>query len=205
MSTFLQHVGRFLRTVVLCFSLGAVGAGLLLVSPVGRLFDQRLTSHFFALNQRRAEHRLRSFERVECYLLYNGIALGGRLLYPEGADVVSHYLHGEGKDLWLSADYIKTSRVVRQRLALLNEGESRQFAFSQSADPRLSYVVNPFNLKKKDGKVLLWQRIEFKTDPTTYTTLDYGAGRFRLPDALIHALHPRAYTLYAQWDDDSDQ
>ena len=98
------------------------------------------------------------------------------------------------------SDYIQHSPVVTRSLALLRNGESRWFTSHQSADKRLSYCILPFNLKKINGKMLLWQRIKFKTDPATYTTLDYGIGSFRLPDALIHALHPKPYTVYAHWN-----
>lgn len=184
---------------------GVVGAGLLLLSPAGRVLDQELTTHFQALNQRRASQNLSWFDGMECHLLYTSIALGGRLLAPEGGKVLWHYLHGRGKDLRLSPEYIKTSPVVRRSLALLREGKSQRFAFPQLTDARLGYAINPFNLRKQNGVVLLWQRIDFKTDPTTYTTLDYGLGRFRLPDALVHALHPQPYTVYAQWNEPLDR
>lgn len=188
------------RVVVSGVALLAV-LGAVFASPVGRVVDRKLTAHYRVLNQRRVNHRLTLFDGVECRLLYTSIAFGGRLISPEGGAVVTHYLHGEGKDLWLDAEYIRRSPVIRRSLGALREGESRRFSFSQSADYRLSCAVNPFNLRKRKGTVLLWQRIDFATDPTTYTTLDYGAGSFRLPDALIHTLHPQPYTLYAHWDE----
>ena len=179
--------------------------GAVVASPVGRMLDQKLTAHYLALNQRRDNQLMSWFDRVECRLLYTSIALGGRLFAPEAGQALWHYLHGQGKDLWLRPDYIKKTLVVRRSLALLHDGESRRFTFRQSEDIHLSYVINPFNIKRIGSKILLWQRIDFKTDPTTYTTLDYGAGSFRLPDALIHTLHPQPYTLYAQWEDDFNQ
>lgn len=190
---------RKIRGVCLGVVLAAALVVAVVASPLGRVMDRQLTAHFRQMNERRIQQRLTWVDGVQCRLLYNGIALIGRLLFPEGGAVIWNYLHGQGKDLWLSPDYIRGSRVVTKSLALLREGESRRFTFHQSADARLSYAINPFNLKREGGKVLLWQRIEFKTDPSTYTTLDYGIGSFRLPDALIYAMHPQTYNVYCQW------
>ena len=173
--------------------------GAVVASPIGRALDKGLTAHFIALNQRRADGGLSGFDVVECRLLYTALALGGMWVYPEGGKVLLTYIRGNGQDLWLDSGYIQRSPVIRRSLALLREGESRRFTFIQSADKRLSYAVNPFNIRKKNGKVLLWQKIVFDAKPHTYTTLDYGMGSFRLPDALIYSMHPRTYTVYCQW------
>jgi hypothetical protein len=195
----MNRLGRLLRTIVKSLFVCAVGAGLLLVSPAGRVIDQQLTAHFLALNQRRDEQHLGWLDGVEVYLLYHGIVVGGQLISQDGGQVLWHYLHGGGTDLWLNSSRIRTSPVIIRSLASLRESESRRFTFRQSEDVSLSYAINPFHLKRKNGKVLLWQKIQFANDPTTYTVLDYGIGRFRLPDALIHALHPQPFTVYAQW------
>ena len=196
----MSPTGRILRTCILCLVGCALGAGVLLASPVGRCIDQRLTAHFAAMNTRRVEKRLTWFDGVQCHLLYNGIAVGGRVVSREGGQVIWSYLHGCGRDLRLRPDYMKTSPVIRRSLARLEEGESQQFTFFQRDDYRLSVAVNPFHLRRKNGKVLLWQRIQFEDNLATYTTLDYGVGNFRLPDGLIHVLHPQPFTVYAQWN-----
>ena len=190
---------RILKRVCLGIVLAAALVVVVVASPIGRVMDRHLTAHFRQMNERRERHRMSWADGIQCRLLYTGIALGGRLLSPEGGQVIWHYLHGEGKDLWLRSDYIQTSPVVTRSVALLREGERRRFTFKQSEDFRLSYAVNPFNLKKLNGKVLLWQRIEFDAKPHTYTTLDYGIGSFRLPDALIYSMHPKIYTVYCEW------
>lgn len=109
------------------------------------------------------------------------------------------YIRGNGQDLWLDSGYIQRSPVIRRSLALLREGESRRFTFNPAIDQRLSYFINPFHLRRKRGRALLWQRIEFDARPSTYTILDYGIGAFRLPDALIYSVHPQTFTVYCQW------
>ena len=187
-----KRVGLF---ILLALTLGAV----VVASPLGRVIDRQLTAHFRQMNERRASHRLSWGDGMVCQVLYTGIALGGRALSPEGGKVIWHYLHGQGKDLLLSPNYIKTSPVIIKSLALLKEGESRRFTFRQAEDFRLSYAVNPFNLKKKDGKVLLWQLIKFEANSHTYSTLNYGVGAFQVPDALIYSVHPQTFTVYSTW------
>ncbi len=192
-----------LRSVGVGVALGLVLGVVVIASPLGRGMDRQLTAHFSVMNRRRVEQRTTLFDRVQCYLLYNGIAVGGRVVSWEGGQVIWSYLHGGGQDLWLCPDYIMRSKVIRRSLAQLREGQSQRFTFSQGDDFRLSMAVNPFHLKRTNGKVLLWQRIQFENDLATYTTLDYGVGSFRLPDGLIHVLHPQPFTVYAQWNDPS--
>jgi hypothetical protein len=151
------------------------------------------------MNERREQHRLSWWDGIQCQVLYNGIATAGRLVAPEAGQVIWHYLHGHGTDLWLDSNYICTSPVIQRSLVQLKEGQSRQFGFRQVEDWRLSYAVNPFSLKKKNGKVLLWQVMKFETRPGTLTTLNYGMGKVQLPDALIYSMHPQIYTVYSSW------
>lgn len=159
-----------------------------------------MTAHFIAMNERREHHRLSWWDGIQCRLLYTGIATGGRMVSLEAGQIIWHYLYGHGADLWLSPDYIRTSPVVVRCLAQLKEGQSRQFGFRQAEDWRLSYAVNPFSLNKQNGKVLLWQLMKFETRPGTLTTLNYGIGRFQLPDALIYSMNPQTYTVYSKWE-----
>ena len=195
----MRWIKRVVRISVLSGALFCLATGLLLASPLGRLVDQGLTAHFAAMNQRREQQQLTWWDGIQCQLLYTGIAGGGRLFFPEGGEIIWHYLHGHGSDLWLSPDYIRASPVILRSLAQLKEGESRQFRFRQAEDWRLSYAVNPFSLKKTSGNVLLWQLMKFETGAETFTTLNYGIGQFQLPDALIYSMHPETYTVYCKW------
>ena len=196
---FMSRVKRIVHTSLLIVSSLLISTVILLASPLGRVIDRALTMHFIAMNGRRAHHRLSRWDGIQCQLLYNSIVTGGRLISPEAGQIIWHYLHGHGTDLWLSSDYIRTSPVIQHSLAQLKEGQSRQFGFQQSEDWRLSYALNPFSVKKSKGNVLLWQRMEFETRPGIMTTLNYGVGRFRLPDALIYSMNPQSYTVYCKW------
>ncbi|AIZ63734.1 hypothetical protein PK28_08565 [Hymenobacter sp. DG25B] len=179
----------------------AMGASFLtiLASPLGRDIDQVITDHFRHMNERRVAHRLTRMDVLECKVLFHAIAFAGRLVSQEGGTVVWHYLHGGGKDLWLDSTYLSQSPVILQSLNSLRDGESKRFAFQQNADWRLSYALNPFFLRRERNRAVLWQRIEFKDDLTTFTTLNYGLGNVRLADGLILALHPVPFTVRAAW------
>ena len=196
---FMSRVKRIVHTSLLIVSSLLVSAVILLASPLGRVIDRALTMHFIAMNGRRAHHRLSRWDGIQCQLLYNSIATGGRLISPEAGQIIWHYFHGHGSDLWLNSDYIRKSPVIQHSLAQLRDGQSRQFGFRQAEDWRLSYAVNPFSLKRSGGNALMWQLMKFETRPGTLTTLNYGIGKFQLPDALIYSMHPRTYTVYSEW------
>lgn len=198
-SVFQARTGRRLRQLVL-LALGSTLLGIgVLASPLGRVVDRGLSAHFEQVNQRRQQHRLSGLDVIECQLLYNSIALAGRLVSPEGGAIVFHYLHGKGQDLWLDSDYLQTSPVIQRSIHSLKSGQSRQFSLRQAEDWRLSYALNPFSLRRDKHEVLLWQRLEFSANPRVKTKLNYGWGQVELPDALIHALHPMPFTVYSKW------
>jgi hypothetical protein len=191
---------RVLRRIVLVIVTSIVAGIALLASPLGRIVDRHLSGHFERINHRREHHQLTRLDIVECQLLYNSIAIAGRIVSPEAGAIVWAYLHNEGKDLWLDNGYLQTSPVIQRSWQSLKVGESRQFALRRQAEEwRLSYALNPFSLRRDAHEILLWQRMEFSSNPGVRTTLNYGLGSVKLPDALIHALHPQPFTVYSKW------
>lgn len=181
-------------------ALGSVVLGVIvLASPLGRVIDKELSLHFQRVNQHREHHQFTWLDGVECQVLYNSIALAGRIVSPEGGQIVWHYLHGKGQDLWLDSDYLQTCPVIQRSWRSLKVGQHRQVGFVQAENWRLSYALNPFSLRRGEHDVLLWQRLEFSSNHRVSTKLNYGLGEVELPDALIHSLHPVPFTVYAQW------
>lgn len=192
----------FKRKLVRLILLGVSTSLVLLVvlaSPAGRVIDRQITAHFKRVNQRREQHQLNWLDGAECYVLYHSIAVAGRLVAPEAGAIVSHYLDGNGRDLWLDSSYLRTSPVVQRSWRSLRLGESRRFSLRQAEDWRLSYALNPFYLRREAHRVLLWQRLEFSRDVRVATVLNYGLGQIELPDALIHTLHPKPFMVYSSW------
>jgi hypothetical protein len=190
---------RVLRRIVLVIITGIVAGIALLVSPLGRIIDRHLSTHFERVNYRREHHKLSKLDIVECQFLYNSIAIAGRIVSPEAGAIVWHYLYGKG-DLWLDNSYLQTSPVILKSWQSLKVGESKQFSLRrQSEDWRVSYALNPFSLRREAHEILLWQRMEFSANPRVRTTLNYGLGSVKLPDALIHVLHPQPFMVYSKW------
>jgi len=125
----MSRIKRVVRIGVLSACLLGVSTFFLLASSVGRSIDRGLTAHFVAMNQRREQHLLSWWDGIQCHALYTSIATGGRVVSPEAGQIIWHYMHGQGADLWLNPDYIRTSPVILRSLAQLKEGESRQFGF----------------------------------------------------------------------------
>jgi hypothetical protein len=179
--------------------LGSLLLGMvILASPAGRVMDKGLSAHFQQINQRRQQHLLSELDVIECQVIFNSIAFAGRLVSPEAGAIVSQYLYGKGKDLWLDGSYLQTSPVIRRSLRSLKVGQSGKYSLKQAEDWRLSYAFNPFSLHRNEHEALLWQRIEFSTNPRVCTILNYGWGQVELPDGLIHVLHPVPFTVYSR-------
>ncbi|RZJ87534.1 MAG: hypothetical protein EOO60_12090, partial [Hymenobacter sp.] len=107
--SFQARMGGRLRRLALLL-LGSLLLGMVvLASPVGRVVDKALSSHFAQMNRRREHHHLTRLDVAECQVLYNGIAIAGRIVSPEGGQIVWHYLHGKGEALLLDSDYLQTS------------------------------------------------------------------------------------------------
>ena len=73
--------------------------------------------------------------------------IGGRIVSPEGSDILYHYCFGNGDTLNINSSYIRKSPVVLKSIKDLRIGEIKKVIFKQSEDWRLSYALNPFHIK----------------------------------------------------------
>lgn len=152
------------------------------------------------INQRLQSRQLTTFDKLQCYVLYHGIIVAGKLPYPEAADILQHYVYGKGENLYLEPDYLKDSPVIAKHLQQMRVGETRTVGLKQQEDWRLSYAVNGFTLKKTKGKAELLQHIVFSRNPRIYTDLNLYLFTVRIPDGLVHALEPTPFMVYAEWE-----
>jgi hypothetical protein len=113
--------------------------------------------------------------------------LGGKIVSPEGSSVLEHYISGKGGTLYLDSAYIKNSDVVKRAILDLKVGESKRVSFKQKEDWRLSYALNPFNVKRNEDGYEIYQWIEFDTTNKTYTYLNLGFFKLKVYDNLAHA------------------
>lgn len=173
---------------------------LLLLSPAGRLLERAVDGHLTAMHRRHLAGRSTPADYWQCRLLYGAIGHLGGLRYPEAGAIITHYLGGSGRDLWLPAGYLRRSPVVRRHLATLRPGQTRVVTLRQAEDWRLSYALNPFRLRRGPGsKVELWQWMAFLPDPAARTVLNLGLVRFTVPDGLILVLRPKPFMARSTW------
>ncbi|KAA9338433.1 hypothetical protein F0P96_06265 [Hymenobacter busanensis] len=171
-----------------------------LASPLGRMFDRAVSQHLDRIYARfLSTGRLDATDRVQCMLLYKTLAAGGHVVSPEGAAILTHYLAGSGTELRLSNSYIRTSPVLTAQLAGMTMGQEKRVTFKQAMDWRLSYALNPLNIRKERHRVVVSQFIVFAKDRTTHTNLNYGLGQIRIPDGLVHSLHPKPFLATCTW------
>jgi hypothetical protein len=181
-------------------TLGLAATVLLLLSPAGRLLERAVDAHLTGMHRRHLAGRSTGLDVWQCRVLYGAIGHMGGLCYPEAGAIIRHYLAGSGRDLWLPADYLRRSPVVRRHLATLRPGQTRVVTLRQAEDWRLSYALNPFRLRRgPDGKVEIWQWMAFLPDPRARTVLHLGLVRFTVPDGLILILRPKPFMARCAW------
>lgn len=123
------------------------------------------------------------------------LILGGKVISPEGSSVLEHYISGKGGILELSPSYLQTSPVVKNAVKGLKVGESRRITFKQSQDWRLSYALNPFNIKRTKDGYEITQYIEFDRTNKVYTFLNLGFTKLKVYDNLVHAYECKPFTV----------
>lgn len=134
---------------------------LLMLVFFGEIIGRELSLQMAAISNRLQNGPLANFDKLQCRLLYNSMMYIGGMAYPEAADILEHYIYGQGKDLYLEPDYLKNSPVIVRHLREMRVGESRRVGLKQHEDWRLSYAVNGFTLTKKQHKAELSQLIVF--------------------------------------------
>jgi len=136
---------------------------------------------------------LNSIEKVFVYTTFNSMWIVGYPLFPEAAEILKHYLHGDGSELTVSNSYIKHSPFINKIIREKGVGTHKIF-FRQHNDWRLSYALNPFSIQvKKNGDVKIWQWIHFPTNKSVRVRLNFFGRELRVNDALIHKLKPKAF------------
>lgn len=126
--------------------------------------------------------------------------IGGELVAPEASAVLAHYCFGHGDTLQLAPAYISQSPVVLRNIKNLKEGEVRRVTFTQKEDWRLSYALNPFQIRKVNGKYLIDQYIEFASDKKTFTVLNLWVTSIIIRDNIVHVFDCKPFVATCQFD-----
>ncbi len=141
------------------------------------------------------KEKLNPVEKMFVYTSFNSMWVIGYPLFPEAAEILKHYLHGDGTEKVISNSYIKTSPFIKNLIKEKGVG-THVIRFKQHRDWRLSYALNPFRLQvKEDGEVNIYQWIHFPENKKIAVRLNIFGRELRVNDALIHKLNPKAFML----------
>jgi hypothetical protein len=127
-----------------------------------------------------------------------GMIYGGKFISPEGSSILEHYCFGDGDTLFLDPSYLKTSPVILREMEGMKEGQDKRIVFKQKEDWRLSYALNPFHIKKENGKFKIYQYIKFSDRKDIYTEINLGPAKIRVNDGMVHTYDCKPYVAYCE-------
>jgi len=119
----------------------------------------------------------------------------GAVFFPEASIILKHYCFGDGSDIILNADYIKTSPVVKRRLATMKVGQKKKVGVHQWEDWRLSYALNGFTIEKQKNKVIISQWIKFDSTGVVKTVFFF----IPISDNIVHTFNCTPYMARTEW------
>lgn len=125
--------------------------------------------------------------------------IGGRIVSPEGSDILFHYCFGNGDTLNVNPKYISKSPVVLRSMKGLKIGEVKKVIFKQSEDWRLSYALNPFNIRREKDSFLIYQYIVFSKSSKIYTDLNLGFTKIRVYDNIVHVFDCKPFVAVCKF------
>lgn len=118
---------------------------------------------------------------------YKSLIAGGRLIYPEAAAILKHYLFGDGSDIRLESRYFFNSDTVQRAISNMIGSHSPPVYLRISEDPRIAYAVNGFHIEIREGEYYVVQFIDFDNTAggNLYTTFPRPGGELKVPDRLV--------------------
>jgi len=128
--------------------------------------------------------------------------LGGKIIAPEGAEILSHYCFGNGDTLELNPDYIKQSDIFLKNAKKLKTGQTKKVVFNQAQDWRLSYALNPFHIRKLPKGYLVYQNIRFDESGKVFTILDFKITKVKVYDNIVHTFECKPFIAVCRIGED---
>jgi hypothetical protein len=132
---------------------------------------------------------------IPIFSIFISLFLYFKITAPEGCSVLQHYFLGNGKPLVLESDYLPKSPVIINALKGMRVGEVKRVTFEQKEDWRLSYALNPFQLKKLKNGFDVYQYIKFDNEGEVYTTINLGVLKFNFKDNWVRFFKTTPYNL----------
>lgn len=163
--------------------------------------DFGLTQHLLNGVERRAlAHQSTWADQCGLRLLYGTLRLGGRVVYPQAADLLAYYCDGQGDTLRFDARPLLRHPEVQQALRLGKPGIT--FRHQQSAGPfyvarrtdwALYYAFDLLYIKQRPNSIVFYDNYFFQpVARRSYTRFNFGRLHCRLNDGLIRVAYPQA-------------
>ncbi|HET9503541.1 MAG TPA: hypothetical protein VFO93_08365 [Hymenobacter sp.] len=169
--------------------------------------DFGLTQRWLNGAERRAlAGRSTRADRLGLRLFYDGLWLGGKVAYPQAAELLGHYRAGSGDTLRFAAGSLLRHPEVRRALRQGRPGITfRQQAAGASpfyvvckTDWPLYYAFDLLYIRQRDGKVVFYDNYFFQpVARRSYARFRVGKIGVRLNDGLIRVAYPQARAFVA--------
>jgi len=165
-------------------------------------FEKIVNGYIKSLAHRASSRTLTSIDKIAIRTsIFVGISIS-KINYPEAAELLQHYVHGEGKDLRLDSVYFESSEYLDQVISLKGVGNHGPIALNQDQDWRLSLALNPYYLEVTEQKIRIYHpKIKFADvdGELVYTVVPLGKIRLKVYDNLVSALDVSPFYVYAEW------
>lgn len=158
--------------------------------------------------QRALTHRSSRTDRLGLQVLYSVLLLGGRVAYPQAAELLAYYRSGSGDTLRFDARPLLRHAEVQQALrqhrsgiTFRHQAAAGPFYVARHTDWSLYYAFDLLYIKHKQGKIVFYDKYFFQ--PVTrrsYTQFRFGRMQLKLNDGLIQVAYPlaKSFVVYGE-------
>ncbi|MDO7846903.1 hypothetical protein Q5H92_11085 [Hymenobacter sp. M29] len=138
-------------------------------------------------------------------LLYGTLQLGGRVVYPQAAQLLDYYCDGHGDTLRFDARPLLRHPEVQQALRLRKPGitfrhqaSAGPFYIARRTDWALYYAFDLLYIRRTPGAVVFYDNYFFQPlSRRSYTQFNFGRLHCKLNDGLIRVAYPKAKAFIA--------
>jgi hypothetical protein len=192
---------RWLRLVACVAAAAMVSGGVLFA--VG---DFGLTQRVLNGVERRAiAGQSTRADKLGLQLLYSTLQLGGQVVYPQAAEMLSYYCGGGGDTLRFDARPLLQHPDVRQALRLRKPGitfrhqaNAGPFHIARRTDWERYYAFDLLYIHQVPGGVVFYDNYFFQPlARRSYTRFRFGRLQCKLNDGLIRVAYPQAKSFIA--------
>jgi hypothetical protein len=169
--------------------------------------DFGLTQRWLNGVERRAlAGRSTAADHLGLRLLYDGLWLGGKVAYPQAAELLGHYRAGSGDTLRFAAEPLLRHPEVQQALRQGRPGitfrhhaaGASPFYIVAKTDWPLYYAFDLLYIQQRGGKVIFYDNYFFQpVARRSYARFRVGKIGVQLNDGLIRVAYPHARAFVA--------